>query len=592
MAKDKNAYDKPSMDAAKKLRKDAKPLVADTDLRLGITGPAAQALDSQEASANAEAIVGIATVVLILLLLILIFRSVIIALMPIIVIGLVSQVAVGLVGVGQQGLRPQDRQLDPGDPDRGALRHRDRLHPVLPVPLPRTTARRRREPRPRSRSGGAGRRGDRLGRRRGDRLLHGAGAQLAGHLQVDRSRRSPSRCSSPCSPRSPWSRRSSRCSAPRSSGPRSRGRRSPRPPGSPPSAAPWAGTRRSTPRPPASCSRCSRCSRSASTPTSTSATPAPPPTSSRRSRSRRCRRACRPARPTRRRCCSPPTTGRRSTRRELTRSRRTWARPRASPRSRPAVPNPEGDTALFNVVLDQDPTSDASLANVKGPIRTTAHDAAPDGTTALVGGTTSVFVDFQKAMNRDYAVVFPVAAIVIMLILALLLRSLVAPIYLMISVGLGFGATLGAAVLRLPAHPGRGRADLPAADLHLPVRGGTRHRLQHLDDRAPARGGTRGRAAARRRRRGGQARRPDRRRGRRDPGRHLRVAHARRQRAAHRDGLLDLLRHLRRGVRDGDVLHALADRPARPRRVVARPRRRDAAGRGRGARAPGRPSTC
>ena len=50
-------------------------------------------------------------------------------------------------------------------------------------------------------------------------------------------------------------------------------------------------------------------------------------------------------------------------------------------------------------------------------------------------------------MNRDYAVVFPVAAVVIMLILALLLRSLVAPLYLMASVGLGFAATLGAAVL-------------------------------------------------------------------------------------------------------------------------------------------------
>ena len=81
---------------------------------------------------------------------------------------------------------------------------------------------------------------------------------------------------------------------------------------------------------------------------------------------------------------------------------------------------------------------------MKGPIRDGAHEAAPDGTEALVGGTTSVFVDFQAAMNRDYRVVFPVAAIVIMIILALLLRSLVAPLYLMASVGLGFGATLGA----------------------------------------------------------------------------------------------------------------------------------------------------
>ncbi len=40
-----------------------------------------------------------------------------------------------------------------------------------------------------------------------------------------------------------------------------------------------------------------------------------------------------------------------------------------------------------------------------------------------------------------------VAAVIILLILMLLLRSLVAPWYLMASVGLGFGATLGAAVI-------------------------------------------------------------------------------------------------------------------------------------------------
>ena len=37
-----------------------------------------------------------------------------------------------------------------------------------------------------------------------------------------------------------------------------------------------------------------------------------------------------------------------------------------------------------------------------------------------------------------------------MVILGLLLRSVVAPWYLMASVGLGFGATLGATVLHLP----------------------------------------------------------------------------------------------------------------------------------------------
>lgn len=113
----------------------------------------------------------------------------------------------------------------------------------------------------------------------------------------------------------------------------------------------------------------------------------------------------------------------------------------------PGVASKDGRTVVYNALLDHDPTSDAAIADVKGPIRDAAHDAAPDGSEAFVGGTTSVFVDMHKAMNRDYSVVFPVAAVVIMIILALLLRSLVAPWYLMASVGLGFGATLGATVI-------------------------------------------------------------------------------------------------------------------------------------------------
>lgn len=111
------------------------------------------------------------------------------------------------------------------------------------------------------------------------------------------------------------------------------------------------------------------------------------------------------------------------------------------------LPSPDGKTALFMVTLDHDPASDAAISTVKDDLRPAAHDATPQGATAYVGGLTSVFVDFQAAMNRDYSVVFPVAAIIIMLILGLVLRSLVAPWYLMLSVALGFGATLGSAVI-------------------------------------------------------------------------------------------------------------------------------------------------
>ncbi|MFB8002084.1 MMPL family transporter [Nocardia sp. NPDC056000] len=103
--------------------------------------------------------------------------------------------------------------------------------------------------------------------------------------------------------------------------------------------------------------------------------------------------------------------------------------------------------AEYQVTLNDAPESDAALKTVQGPLRDIAHSAAPDGTKAVVGGMTSIFVDFKAAMNRDYSVVFPVAAVLIMLVLGLLLRSLVAPWYLIASVFLGFAATLGAAVL-------------------------------------------------------------------------------------------------------------------------------------------------
>jgi len=107
----------------------------------------------------------------------------------------------------------------------------------------------------------------------------------------------------------------------------------------------------------------------------------------------------------------------------------------------------DGATAEYTVTLSYNPQSTQAVNVVKNGLRPAAHAAAPAGTYALVGGTTAVFADIQRAVNHDYAVVFPVAAVIILLILALLLRSLVAPWYLMLSVGLGFAATLGATVL-------------------------------------------------------------------------------------------------------------------------------------------------
>ena len=121
-------------------------------------------------------------------------------------------------------------------------------------------------------------------------------------------------------------------------------------------------------------------------------------------------------------------------------------------------------TAAYTVTMSYNPQSTVAVNVMKARLRPGAHAAAPAGTYALVGGTTAVFADIQRAVNHDYAVVFPVAALIILVILALLLRSLVAPWYLMVSVGLGFGATLGASVLVF-----QGLAGQPGLVFLLPV---------------------------------------------------------------------------------------------------------------------------
>ena len=63
--------------------------------------------------------------------------------------------------------------------------------------------------------------------------------------------------------------------------------------------------------------------------------------------------------------------------------------------------------------------------------------------TALVGGTTAANYDIQIANRHDRNLIIPVALLVIGIILALLLRSLVAPVILIVTTVLSFGATLG-----------------------------------------------------------------------------------------------------------------------------------------------------
>lgn len=82
-------------DSAKKLRAELKGLASNAGLKVGTTGSVAQQLDSQEASGSGDAVVFLATVLLILILLLVIFRSPIVALLPVVLIGIVSRSPMG-----------------------------------------------------------------------------------------------------------------------------------------------------------------------------------------------------------------------------------------------------------------------------------------------------------------------------------------------------------------------------------------------------------------------------------------------------------------------------------------------------------------
>jgi len=66
---------------------------------------------------------------------------------------------------------------------------------------------------------------------------------------------------------------------------------------------------------------------------------------------------------------------------------------------------------------------------------------------ALVGGFTAINLDVQETAERDLALIIPIVLLVVFVVLALLLRALLAPLLLIATVVLSYLATLGIAEL-------------------------------------------------------------------------------------------------------------------------------------------------
>jgi RND superfamily putative drug exporter len=109
-----------------------------------------------------------------------------------------------------------------------------------------------------------------------------------------------------------------------------------------------------------------------------------------------------------------------------------------------SAPRIVGDSALIAATLADPADSQAAYDTIER-VRVTLDDVG-DGD-ALVGGNTAVNLDVQTASQRDNRVIIPLIMLVVLIVLGLLLRALVAPVILIATVVLSYGAALGLSAL-------------------------------------------------------------------------------------------------------------------------------------------------
>jgi Predicted drug exporters of the RND superfamily len=105
-----------------------------------------------------------------------------------------------------------------------------------------------------------------------------------------------------------------------------------------------------------------------------------------------------------------------------------------------APPVVKGDRALLAGTLAVAPDSQAAIDTV-GRVRDAVHQVP--GAQAIAGGDSATRGDILQAASNDNKVIIPLILFVVFLILMLLLRAVVAPLILIGTVVLSFGAAMG-----------------------------------------------------------------------------------------------------------------------------------------------------
>ncbi len=126
-----------------------------------------------------------------------------------------------------------------------------------------------------------------------------------------------------------------------------------------------------------------------------------------------------------------------------------------------AEPVVKGDLAYLAGTLSVAPDSQAAIDAV-GLVRDAVHQV--EGADAIAGGDSATRGDVLRASSDDNKVIIPLILLVVLVILMLLLRAVVAPVLLIGTVVLSFGAALGISALIF-----RHVLDFAGADSSLPL---------------------------------------------------------------------------------------------------------------------------
>lgn len=110
--------------------------------------------------------------------------------------------------------------------------------------------------------------------------------------------------------------------------------------------------------------------------------------------------------------------------------------------------SPDDTTIKLTVVLQDDPYALAAINRI-APLRATVAQAlatnglGPEDATGALAGQTALLADTQQLNQRDTLLIVPAVLLLVGIVLALLLRSLIAPLYLLGAVTFNFLAALG-----------------------------------------------------------------------------------------------------------------------------------------------------